>query len=306
MKIRSKILAVMGVPIVFLGVSTLAMFDAGAQTTESLGEERKAFAVAAAFQQVERDLVDAENATRGYLITGERGLLDRYTAAVARLPRDMAALIALTGAGDLTPSEAQRLRELANQRLSLLQSVQLLAPIDDNTNHDQLSALTSSGAVTMDRFEALVDREEADADRLLETRQRRLNAARRTWFLIGLAGMPLGMLVSLVVVAVYTQRFANRIGRTESVARLLDEGMPLGEPSTSKDELGRLERVLVRSGTRVVELQGELRRMGTSDALTRLLNRRGFIPSAEHSSRWRGGHSSRWPWCSWISTVSSA
>ena len=146
--------------------------------------------------------MDAENATRGYLITGERGLLDRYTAAVARLPRDMSALIALTGAGDLSPSEAQRLRELANQRLSLLQSVQLLAPIDDNTNHDQLSALTSSGAVTMDRFEALVDREEADADRLLETRQRRLNAARRTWFLIGLAGMPLGMLVSLVVVAV--------------------------------------------------------------------------------------------------------
>jgi diguanylate cyclase (GGDEF)-like protein len=58
--------------------------------------------------------------------------------------------------------------------------------------------------------------------------------------------------------------------------------MPLGEPSTSNDELGRLERVLVRSGTRVVELQGELRRMGTSDALTRVLNRRGFIPSAEH------------------------
>jgi diguanylate cyclase (GGDEF)-like protein len=31
-----------------------------------------------------------------------------------------------------------------------------------------------------------------------------------------------------------------------------------------------------------VELQGELRRMGTSDPLTRLLNRRGFIPSGEH------------------------
>ena len=32
----------------------------------------------------------------------------------------------------------------------------------------------------------------------------------------------------------------------------------------------------------MVELQGELRRMGTADPLTRLLNRRGFIPSAEH------------------------
>jgi hypothetical protein len=78
-----------------------------------------------------------------------------------------------------------------------------------------------------------------------------------------MAGMPVGMLVSLAVVALYTRRFGSRISRTESVARLLDEGMPLGEPSNSTDELGSLER-------------------GTSDPLTRLLNRRGFIPSAEH------------------------
>lgn len=63
---------------------------------------------------------------------------------------------------------------------------------------------------------------------------------------------------------------------------MMEEGMPLREPSTSDDELGRLERVLVQSGTRLKELQGELRRMGTSDALTRLMNRRGFLPTAEH------------------------
>ena len=63
---------------------------------------------------------------------------------------------------------------------------------------------------------------------------------------------------------------------------MMESGMPLREPSTSDDELGRLERVLVQSGTRIGELQAELRRMGTSDALTRLMNRRGFLPTAEH------------------------
>jgi diguanylate cyclase (GGDEF)-like protein len=63
---------------------------------------------------------------------------------------------------------------------------------------------------------------------------------------------------------------------------MLEEGVPLGEPSTSDDELGRLDQVLVRSGTRVVELQDELRRMGTADPLTRLMNRRGFLPTADH------------------------
>lgn len=94
--------------------------------------------------------------------------------------------------------------------------------------------------------------------------------------------MPLGVLTALLVVMLFVQRLAGRILRTEEIARLLEGGMPLREPSTSDDELGRLERVLVRSGTRVVELQDELRRIGTSDALTRLMNRRGFLPTAEH------------------------
>ena len=273
----------MGVPIVFLGVSTVAMFDAGVQTGGSLEEERKAFAISASFQQVERDIIDAEDATRGYLITGDQEHLGHYADAVARFPHDMAVLSArATGGGASSFGEMQTLRELANQRLSILQTTQLLAPIDATTNRDQLTSLTSSGASIMAQFEGIIDREEADATRQLVARQRSLNAARHTWFLIGMAGMPLGMLASLLVVALYTQRFGRRLERTESVAHLLDEGMPLGAPSTSNDELGRLERVLIRTGTRVVELQGELRRMGTADPLTRLLNRRGFIPSAEH------------------------
>jgi len=281
MKVRSKILAIMGVPVVFLGASTLAMLDAGVQTAESLEDERKAFVVEGSFQQVEKDLVEAENATRGYLITGDPGLLDQYADAAARFPRDMTALIALTGR-QLSPEEGRTLRGLADQRLSLLQSLLILAPIDDLTNHDELNGLTMAGTAVMDRFEAFVDREEAEAANRLRARQRALDAARRTWFLVGIAGMPVGMLVSLLVVGSYSHRFGSRISRTENVARLLDQGMPLGEPSTSDDELGRLERTLIRTGTRVVELQGELRRMGTSDPLTRLLNRRGFIPSAEH------------------------
>jgi diguanylate cyclase (GGDEF)-like protein len=282
LKIRSKFLAVMGVPALFLGMSTAAMIDAGAQTARSLEEERRAAAVESSFQQVEGDLVDAENATNGYLATGESGLLDLHTAAVARFARDLTTLVEQSTGGELSPPEAQALRRLADQRVSILRSLQLLAPIDDATNRDELKRLTSSGSSVMNRFQALLDREEAEADRRLEARQRSLDSARRTWFLVGMGGIPLGMLVSLAAVGLYTHRLGRRISRTEHVAHLLDEGMPLGEPSTSKDELGRLERVLIRTGTRVVELQGELRRMGTADTLTRLLNRRGFIPSAEH------------------------
>jgi CHASE3 domain sensor protein len=83
------------------------MFDAGVQTSGSLEEERKAFAIAASFQQVERDIIDAENATRGYLITGDHEHLDHYADAVAR-PHDMAVLSALaTGDGVSSIDEMQ-------------------------------------------------------------------------------------------------------------------------------------------------------------------------------------------------------
>ncbi len=283
MKIRTKILAIMAVPIAFLGVSTVAMFDAGAQTAASLKEERRASALLTSFREIEIDLIDAESATRAYLISGEVAQLNRYEQAATRLPGDFATMTSLAeDGGVLSIDDMQTLRELANERLSILQTAQLMAPVDDETNRDQLSALTSSGGVVMQRFVSLIDREEGDATRQVEERQASLDAARRRWFLIGVAGLPIGMLVSILVVGLYSRRIGRRLARTEEVARLLHEGMPLGEPSTSKDELGKLERVLIESGTRVVELQGELRRIGTTDPPTRLLNRRGFIPSAEH------------------------
>jgi diguanylate cyclase (GGDEF)-like protein len=174
------------------------------------------------------------------------------------------------------------LRVLVNQRLSILQTAQLLAPIHDLTNHDQLIALMKNGNDVMDKIRVLLVRGEAATASALVDHQRALDASHRRTFLIGIVGLPLGVLASLVLVALFIDALAKRIRRTEDIARLLDEGMPLGEPSGSDDELGQLERALVRTGTRVVELQGELRRMGTSDPMTRLMNRRGFLPTAEH------------------------
>jgi hypothetical protein len=191
---------------------------------------------------------------------------------LAELTRDSAAAAAVV----------VELRARANQRLSLLQTMQLLAPINDATNHDQLAGLMTTGQGVMSEIRILLARQETATTKALIERQRALDASHRRSFLIGIVGMPIGVLASLALIALFTERLVARIRRTEQIARMLEEGMPLGDPSGSDDELGQLERVLVNSGTRVVELQDELRRMGTSDALTRLMNRRGFLPTAEH------------------------
>jgi len=280
--LRSKILAVMAVPVIVLGIATGALLRARQQTTEALVAERDAVAVRDTLDRILVDLTDAETGSRGYILTGEASFLEPYTLGAAALSGDIRTLTGLIGDNRVSGAEIAQLRVLANQRLSLLQSIQLLAPVSRLTNHSQLVAEMSRGKVIMDQIRAFVANEESEAASLLAERERGLDASRHVSFLVGVIGMPLGVLASLIMVMVFVQHLAGRIVRTEEIGRMMEAGLPLRQPSSSDDELGRLERVLVQSGTRLGELQGELRRMGTTDSLTRLMNRRGFLPTAEH------------------------
>jgi diguanylate cyclase (GGDEF)-like protein len=280
--LRTKVLLIMIVPVAVLAGATFALLQSSQDAGDALNAERRTAALRAAYEQVLVDMADAETATRGYVLTGERSFLEPFELSQDRLPTDIGALDDLTKGTPEHAAAVSELRALANQRLSILQTSQLLAPIDELTNRAQLIGLMKTGKDVMDEIRALLQREEAASTRALFERQRALDASHRRSFLIGIVGMPLGVLASLILIALFTERLVSRIHRTETIARRLDQGLPLGQPSASEDELGELERVLVRSGTRVVELQDELRRMGTSDALTRSMNRRGFLPTAEH------------------------
>jgi diguanylate cyclase (GGDEF)-like protein len=282
MSLRSKILAVMALPLIVLVIATSALVRSRQQTTEALVAERHAVAVRDTLEHILGDLTDAETGTRGYILSGEASFLEPYTLGTEALERDMHTLAGLIGNDVVASNELSTLRQLTVRRLSLLQTLQLQAPVTDLTNHAQLVRELESGKVTMDRIRALVSKEEAEAADVLARKKRALDASYHLSFLVGIIGMPVGVLASLLLVMLFVQRLAGRIVRTEEIGRMMEEGLPLREPSTSDDELGRLERVLVQSARRVAELQGELRRMGTSDALTRLMNRRGFLPTAEH------------------------
>jgi diguanylate cyclase (GGDEF)-like protein len=280
--LRSKILAIMALPLIVLVIATVALLTSRRQTTEALMAERNAVAIRDTLDHVLVDLTDAETGSRGYLLTGQESFLEPYTKGIDALTHDMHTLNELIDGDPVATAEVAKLQVLANQRLSLLQTTQLLAPVTDLTNHAQLISQMSRGRVVAEEIRDIVSRAQEEAADLLAVRQHSLDRSRSVSFLIGIVGMPLGMLASLIVVALSTGRLVSRIRRTEQLARMLEEGLPLGDASTSDDELGRLERVLVRSGSRVVELQGELRHMATADPLTRLINRRGFLPTAEH------------------------
>jgi diguanylate cyclase (GGDEF)-like protein len=227
-------------------------------------------------------MIDAETGMRGYLLTGSIEFLRPYEEGVAALGGDLDRLQVLA-AGDASQiGRVDRLRTVTNVRVALLQETRAYAPVTDATNRDQLDRQLEDGRVAMEEVRDLLTQMENRADELLAARHRSLDATRQTSFLISVVLLPMGLLVALLMVFGFAQRLVTRIRLIEANARRLDEGLPMVEAGRYDDELSALEQALVTSGNRVVELQGELRRLATMDPLTRLANRRGFVPMAEH------------------------
>ena len=282
MTLRTKIIAIMAIPFGVLATAMSAAIVARVHTSDALAAERHAVALRGSFERAIADLDTAESDMRGYLLTGRADFLNSFDQESGGLRRDVNSLLALTRGDPAGTRQVKDLQALVSERLAILQSSQWEAPVTDRTNREELIGGMALGDRVMDEIRTLVNQQEDEAARLLADRERGLDATRQIAFLITIVGTPLGMLVSLLVVMIFMRRMVARILRTEENARRLEEGIPFDDASTTEDELGRLERMLVRSGTRVVELQEELRRQATIDPLTRLANRRGFMPLAEH------------------------
>jgi diguanylate cyclase (GGDEF)-like protein len=282
MSLRLKILAAMALPVIVLIAATVALYVSRSITSDALEDERHTNELHAAFGRAVVDLDDAQTATVGYVVTRKPSYRLAFEQAGAELSKHLATITDLVRGDRAEASGAAELSSMAVRRLEILQGTVLVAHAGERGKVGPLVDLLRNGGSLRGQIATLVDQEEQNAARQLAASEERLDSARRSSFFVGIIGLPLGVLASLAVVMLFMHRLIGRIKSTEEIARLLEEGMPLREPSGSDDELGHLERVLVLSGTRLVELQDELRRMGTTDPSTRFMNRRGFLPTAQH------------------------
>lgn len=280
MTLKRKFLAAMALPIVVLSSATALSYVAEARAAESAMLVDHTFQVRAALDQVLGDVVDAETGTRGYLLTGQAEFLSPYVEGAWHVRTDIDELARLV---QYDASQAERMRQLEpliQERLELLGDMQLLAPIREETR-DELRALLGSGKQTMEDVRSVLQAMKDEELRLLTERRASLEDATRTASLAQLTILPAGLVVSLILIAVLSDRVVRRIRRIEENARRLEEGEALLEDDRSSDELGRLARRMVWTGTQLTQLQEELRHMATVDALTGLVNRRGFLTLAQ-------------------------
>jgi diguanylate cyclase (GGDEF)-like protein len=285
MRLRTKILALLAVPVVLLIVLVAVAFRAERSTTQSLGLVQHSYQVKDALGLVYDDLVDAETGMRGYLLTGDQEFLAPYTDGTAALHNDYDRLAYLTKDNPDQVRQLTDLHLLSSERIRVLEELRPFAPITKVRDPDGVTPILEDGRAIMDEIRAILNRMTSEETRLLALRQEALGESRHQVFLVEAVGLPIGVLFALASVFVFTRRLARRLAAIERNAGRLEESLPLDPPEDGQDEIGHLSRVVAESAERIVALQDDLRRAAAIDPLTHLNNRRGFMPIAEHQLR---------------------
>jgi diguanylate cyclase (GGDEF)-like protein len=280
--LRSKMLAMAAIPIAVLAFAVVFAVFAHRAAARANAEVDRANGMRVVLSEVQEDLADAEAAVRGYLLTNRADLLNEHAAAIAKLNRDLTRLGSLLKL-PIQRQRLERLHEIADERVATLEEISRLT---GSRTRDEQAALNVSllHATTLTTIQRRVTEEmEADADQTAAAAVIARDAAYHRSYIVQMVAMPAALLIAIVLLLAFTAGIVRRIGWMRANAELLDTGVPMKEPDPSKDELGQLSRAWTRTGSHVIALQDELRRLATIDPLTGLANRRGFYSLAEHT-----------------------
>jgi diguanylate cyclase (GGDEF)-like protein len=280
MSLRQKLMAVLAIPAVVVVIATALAYQANARRVEGTDQITETYDVLTELEAIIAELNSAESGLRGDLITGNAQMINPYERSRRSL------LESVTEMRDMIEDrEAERLADLLSEHIH-----RRLRSLDTMAAHAHDGApltkarieVTRQGELTMILVDGVAEKLRTRQMELLHQRTRSLDDAENVAFVIRMIGLPGGLLAAGVIVAFFAGRLLKRIESLSENTRRLERGLPLLRSSDHRDELGELERAFVQTGTKVMELQGELQRLATVDPLTQLANRRGFLETAEH------------------------
>jgi diguanylate cyclase (GGDEF)-like protein len=231
--------------------------------------------------EIQNDLGVAESGVRGYLLTERPGMQTDYEDAVKDLRLHLRQLRLHLVEG-LQRKRLERLNELVDERVETFRAALRVGSAGTGDSQARLETLLLHGQTITDTLRGLTEQMRVTADELVAQRIAARDSAFQRSYLVQILAMPAAVFAAMVLMISFTAGIVRRVALMRRNAKRLDEGRALEAPDASRDELGSLSRALVRTGSHLAELQGELRLLATVDHLTGLANRRGFFALGEH------------------------
>lgn len=285
MSLRAKVFLVAAIPMIVLLCSGFLAYGAETGANDALRAATHANEVRHEVDTVVADILQAESSTRGYLLSGNPNLLASADASSSASKSDVIQLERLTDSDAGQAPAVERLQQLITDRLTVLDQLRPFGPVTDSTHRGPVVSLMSEGAGLMSTIRSVLAEMDAAEGQRFASEEAELRAARHRAFLVAVIVTPGASLLALAMVLLFAERSVSRIRGIKENARRLQAGEPLVEADVGRDEISELGRALVETGATLHGLQENLRSLATSDELTGLANRRGFLAIAEHQLR---------------------
>jgi len=186
-----------------IGLSLVLVMGAGALSFRSLGEQSEdaqwvahTHEVMEGLETLRTEVLKAENARRGYVLTGEARFRARYATAREELHKQAGTLRMLTTDNAAQQKRLDELQPLIRQRLELLEE-SMANPRAGQLNGGEQAAYTVPGAELTGRIEAELNTMEKSEQELLRERDGQARvSARQTRILLALG---LGASITLIL-----------------------------------------------------------------------------------------------------------
>jgi signal transduction histidine kinase len=282
--------------LVLLFVAIMGLRDAGRGVS-------RAEAVLASANRLEKDVVDLELDSRGYILTKDHRFLRSYNAARAAFPRQAADLVRISAAENA--DQGRRARQIMQADDAYMRDYSVLVMNTERNNPASARSRVGSGE-GLERLVPLRDRfagfEDAQRKIAAAREQHSIGAAREA--LITAEAAALGKLSLICFFIAYLTRAVVRpVRRASAMAGELAAGdLAVRMPETSPGEIGVLEsKFNAMAGTlktsraklcQVAEEQGALRRVATlvargvspSEAFAAVAAEVGSVLGADHTT----------------------
>ena len=236
--LATKTLVVVAIPVAPLLISTLLFYLADRREREAELLTARAIETYGELYATQMLVVDAETATRGFLLTGDRAFLAPYTHAVALLPRQFARLDELT-IDSTVRTQLETFEQAVNERLSVLQSV---TASSRKPGDPLLLEQLREGKQRMEHARRLMSEMVLIEQRLISERRARVEYFQRTTLTVVVAGAVLGMIGGAGAAVLLSRTVVRRVQHVQQNAELLASSRPLRPGPHGNDEVGALGR----------------------------------------------------------------
>ncbi len=242
--IAAKGIVVVSIPVFALLLSLIVFLQMQRESASAQEWVEHTYQVRAELREISLMMASAEAAARGYLLTGDESLLDRYRAAREAVPQHVAALRHLVRDN---PEQLRRVDQVQQQVEKTVQAFGATA-----------SGAASDGNIEMDHLRAVLNGMEQQENGLLEARTARMHTAQQRMEAAIFAGGVLGLLGGILAAFIFNTRISRRVQRMAEDARRLARDESIEDVELGSDEIAQLSHTMHQSSLLLAKRNAEL------------------------------------------------